>query len=97
MLANRTKIQIPDSRLKRSFVMKFSLITDLQIPDCHVFLEVVPGSHFLPALPKDTDVYRYTVVLFVPSRHAPYALPIRCQKYLHDLSLESAGGFGPRQ
>lgn len=74
-------IQIPDSR----HIQKFGLITYLQIPDCHVFLEVVPGSHFLPVLPKDTDGYRYTVVRFVPSRHAPYALPILCQKCPHDL------------
>lgn len=95
--AKRTKIQIPLSRIKKSFIMKFGLITDLQIPDCHVFLEVAPGFHFPPALLKDIDGYRYIAVLFVPSRHAPYALPIRYQKYLHDPLLESAGGFGPGQ
>jgi hypothetical protein len=73
------------------------MITYLHILDCHVFPEVVPGSHFPPALPEDTDGYKCIVVLFVPSKHAPYALPIQCQKYPRDPSLGSAAGFCPGQ
>lgn len=44
-----------------------------QNPDCHVSLLEVPWSPCPRARPEGTGVCRCTVVLFGPSKHAPYA------------------------